>query len=103
MDPRPREVPERGPPALGDLPLDALDLAERLARIGTLVVAVLDDQPRRCRTANVIDGLVERLDHRLLPARGLSKGELPFLRSEGAAAALWMRVGGDNGASALVC
>jgi hypothetical protein len=69
MDPGQRKVPEREPDTLAELRLDALDLAERLARVGTLVVAVLDDHPCGGRTANMIDGSVERLDHRLLLAR----------------------------------
>lgn len=68
MDPGQRKVPEREPDTLTELRLDALDLAERLARVGTLVVAVLNDQRRGGRTANMIDGCVERLYRRLLIA-----------------------------------
>ena len=46
--------------------LDAFDLAKRLARVRTLIVAVLDDQRSGRRPAQVIDGLVKWLHH--LPA-----------------------------------
>ena len=58
MDLGQRKVPEREPDPLAQLRLDALDRAVRLARVRTLVVAVLDDQPRGRRTAYVIDGFL---------------------------------------------
>jgi hypothetical protein len=60
-----REVPEGEADALAQLGLDALDRAEGRARVGALVVAVLDDDRRRRRAADVIDRLVQRLDDRL--------------------------------------
>src|SRR3954468_20250715 len=50
-------------------PLDPFDLAERLARVWTLVVAVLEDHGAPRRAADVIDGFLERLHH---PAAGFS-------------------------------
>src|SRR5689334_17735677 len=51
---------EANPP--GQPTLDPLDRAERRARVGALVVAVLEDQPSRGRTANMINGRVQRLE-----------------------------------------
>src|SRR5690242_19080703 len=63
MDLGQREVPEREAHATGELRLDPLDRAVRLARIRTLVIAVLDDQPSARGSANVVT-VLQRLDHR---------------------------------------
>ena len=60
MDLDQREVPEREADATGSLPLDLLDLAVCLPRVGAFVVAVLDDQGSSRRATDVIGG-VERL------------------------------------------
>src|SRR5438105_4941726 len=60
------KVPEGEADAPRQLFLDAFDLAKRLARVRTLIVAVLDDQRSGRRPAQVIDGLVKWLHH--LPA-----------------------------------
>jgi aminopeptidase len=58
-----REVPEGETNPVGTLPLDALDFAVGPSRVRALVVAVHEDQPGGLRTADVIDGFVQWLDH----------------------------------------
>jgi hypothetical protein len=55
------EVAEREPEAAGEPPLDALDLPEGPPRVGTLVVAVFDDQRSSLPSANVVDQRVDCL------------------------------------------
>jgi len=52
------EVPEREPHIPAELLFDLLDGAERLPRVGALVVAVFDDQAAGPRAADVIDRLI---------------------------------------------
>ena len=59
-----REIPEREADTGARSSLDALDLTERLPRIGAFVVAVLEDDPTVRPAANVVDPLVEWLDAR---------------------------------------
>jgi hypothetical protein len=68
MDVAQRKVAEREADAIESC-LDALDLAKRPARVGTLVVAVLEDEATGRRASEVIDSLVERLDLRLMFTR----------------------------------
>jgi hypothetical protein len=60
MDLRQREVAEREAHAIPDVGLDALDFPERAARVRTLVVAILDDQPTGRPTPDMVDRGVER-------------------------------------------
>jgi hypothetical protein len=59
-------MPEGKANTLVQLLLDAFDLAERLPRVRAFVVAVLDDHTTGCRTADVIDLLVEPLQGLML-------------------------------------
>jgi hypothetical protein len=72
MDFREREVPERETHSTVHLLLDALDLANRLPRIGAFVVAVLENETTGRRAADMIDSVVERFHGRLVlsPRRG---------------------------------
>jgi hypothetical protein len=67
MDLGQREVPEREPDAAAQLFFDALDLAERLARVRAFVVAVLDDQAPVASAPDVVDRLVNGLHYPLRP------------------------------------
>ena len=67
MDLGQRKVPEREADAPAQLLLDAFDRAECSTRIRALVVPVFDEQPRILRAADVIDGEIQRLDHRVRP------------------------------------
>ena len=58
MDLGERKVPEGEPGAAAQGPLDAFDLPECPPGVRALIIAVLDDQARRGRTADVIDVLI---------------------------------------------
>ena len=63
MDLGQREVAEREADAARELPLDALDRPEGLARVGAFVVAVLEDDRRTGFPAHVVHVVSEGLDH----------------------------------------
>src|SRR2546428_5261438 len=89
MDLSQRIVPEREADLIVESRLNTLDRAKCLARVGTLVVAVLDDQAAGLRAANVVDGVVQWLDHRLLlawHAYGLSIANISVKTSRSVAA-----------------
>jgi hypothetical protein len=55
-------MPEDKAKATFEPPLDPLDFPERLTRVRTLIIAVLDEERSTLWTADVVDGGVDCLE-----------------------------------------